>query len=130
MTIGKKIALGFAVPVALLILVGLLARSISDRQTHTTSLVEHTQEVKLVLQRLLTRVVDAETSARAFYFVADEGFLDRYRGAQADVDRLLASLDKSLVDSAEERSHIEALGPTVSGRIRLLTDTIERPVPR
>ncbi len=126
MTIGKKIALGFAVPVALLILVGLLARSISDRQTHTTSLVEHTQEVKLVLQRLLTRVVDAETSARAFYFVADEGFLDRYRGAQADVDRLLASLDKSLVDSAEERSHIEALGPTVSGRIRLLTDTIER----
>ena len=126
MTIGKKIALGFAVPVALLILVGLLARSISDRQVHSTSLVEHTQEVKLTVQRLLTRVLDAETGARGFLFIGDDAFLETYRGAQSDADRFLASLDQLTLDNPEQHTRVEALGPAVSGRLHLLADAVER----
>jgi len=126
MTIAKKITIGFAVPVALLILVGLLARSISDRQTHTTSLVEDSQEAKLTLQKLLTRVVDAETAARAFFFVGDDAFLEPFIGAQADADRLLSALDRLMTDNPEQHARAEALGPAVAMRIRLLSSTIER----
>ena len=126
MTIGKKITLGFAIPVALLLAVGILARSISDRQTETTSQVEHTQEVGMNLQRLLTRVVNAETSARAFFLVADDIFLEHYIGAQADADRFLVALDGLTQDNPEQHARVEGLGPVVRARIGLLTATIAR----
>ena len=126
MTIAKKITLGFAIPVAMLLVVGVLARTISARQTRTTSWVEHTQEVKLTLQRLVTRVVDAETGARAFFLVPEEAFLEPYLNAQTDASRLLDSLGNLTLDNPEQHARAEALVPAVAARLNLLAASIER----
>ena len=52
MTITKKITLGFAIPIVLLLLVGTLARSVSTRLASTTDWVEHSLEVDVTLDRI------------------------------------------------------------------------------
>ncbi len=126
MTIAKKITLGFATPVVLLIVVGLLARSISDRQTTTTGWVERSLDVKLNLQRLLTRIVDAETGARAFYLVADDQFLELYRTAQGDADRFIETLGKLTEDNPEQHARAQALSSAVAARLQILKDNIDQ----
>ncbi len=126
MTIAKKITLGFATPVVLLIVVGLLARSISDRQTTTTTWVERSLDVKLNVYRLLTRILDAETGARAFYLIADDQHLELYRTAQVDADRFIETLSKLTEDNLEQHARAQALSSAVATRFQVLTENIER----
>ncbi|MBA3398309.1 MAG: CHASE3 domain-containing protein [Deltaproteobacteria bacterium] len=125
MTIAKKIMLGFAIPVAMLLIVGVVARLSSNRQAQTMRWVEHTQEVKLTLQRVLTRVVDAETVARAFFLVPEEALLEPYLTAQVDATRLVDSLIKLTEDNPEQHTRVEALIPAIASRLSLLTTSID-----
>ncbi len=125
MTIAKKITLGFAIPVAMLLVVGLLGSLSSERQARTTGWVEHTQDVKLALQGLLTRVVDAETGARAFYLAPDEGFLERQVTASADTTRMVDALAALTADNPEQHSRAEALVSTIATRLNLIATTVE-----
>ncbi|CAN5761929.1 hypothetical protein BH11MYX3_BH11MYX3_34190 [soil metagenome] len=126
MTIAKKITLGFATPVVLLIMVGLLARSISDRQATTTTWVERSLEIKLNLQKLLARILDAEAGARAFYLVGDDQFLELYRTAQADADRFVDTLSTLTDDNPEQHARILSLTSVMAGRLQVLAENIER----
>ncbi|MBA2542614.1 MAG: CHASE3 domain-containing protein, partial [Deltaproteobacteria bacterium] len=126
MTIAKKITFGFATPVVLLIVVGLLARSMSERQATTTSWVERSLDVKLNVQRLLTRILDAETGARAFYLIADDQFLELYRTAQVDTDRFIETLSKLTEDNTEQHARVQGLTSAVAARFQVLSENIER----
>ena len=126
MTITKKITLGFAIPIALLVVVGLLARSVSGRLVSASEWVDHSREVESTMQKTLTRMVDAETGARAFFLVADDVFLDPYVAAPADVTRLLDRAAVLTADNPSQQARVEALRNSATARLGILAAAIER----
>lgn len=126
MTITKKIWVGFAIPIMLLVVVGALARHVSSRLSETTEWVAHSMEVELVMQKALTRLVDAETGCRGFYFIGDEVFLDPYVNATADIGRLLDRGLALTTDNAEQHARIEAAKAVAATRLASLAAGVER----
>lgn len=126
MTITKKITLGFAIPIALLVLVGFLARNVSARLASTSEWVDHSREIEAVMQKTLTRVVDAETGARGFFLVPDETFLEPYVGAQAEVTRLLDRASTLTTDDPAQHARVQALRDSATTRLDLLKRGVER----
>jgi methyl-accepting chemotaxis protein len=126
MTITKKITLGFAIPIVLLVVVGFLARSVSTRLASTSEWVDHSREVEAVMQKTLTRMVDAETGARGFFLVADESFLEPYVGAMADVTRLIDRAAALTLDDPTQHARVEALRNSATTRLGIMAAAVER----
>ncbi len=126
MTITKKISLGFAIPIILLLVVGVLARQVSARLASTTDWVEHSMEVENTMQKALTRMVDAETGGRGFFITGDEVFLEPYVSAQTDVTRLFDHAAGLTTDNPEQRSRIEAARTSAALRLSSLAAGIEQ----
>jgi len=115
MTITKKISLGFAIPIVLIIVVGVLAHQVSTRLATTTDWVEHSMEVEVTMQKALTRMVDAETGARGFFITGVEVFLQPYVGAATDVMKLFDRASELTADNSLQRARVEALQRTARG---------------
>ncbi|MEP6862288.1 MAG: methyl-accepting chemotaxis protein [Deltaproteobacteria bacterium] len=126
MTITKKIGLGFAIPVVLLVFVGVLARLVSTRLATTTDWVEHSMEVEVTMQKALTRVVDAETGTRGFLLTGDEPFLEPYVSAQADVASLFERAAALTTDNADQHRRVEAARNSSAVRLSGLAVAVEQ----
>jgi len=125
MTITKKITLGFALPIAVLLAVGGLFRSVTTRLEDTASWVDHSNQITDLVQQTLTRMVDAETGARAFFLVGKEEFLEPYLGAQADVTRLVDEAGRLSVDNPEQHGRLERLRTTLVQRLNIVATAID-----
>jgi methyl-accepting chemotaxis protein len=126
MTITKKLSLGFAIPIVVLVLVGVLARQVSGWLSETTDWVEHSMEVEATMQKALTRMIDAETGARGFLITGEEAFLEPYVSAQADVTRLLDRAAALTVDNPTQHARIEAARGPAAQRFNGLAIGIEQ----
>jgi CHASE3 domain sensor protein len=126
MTITKKISLGFAIPIVLIIVVGVLARQVSTRLATTTEWVEHSMEVEVTMQKALTRMVDAETGARGFFITGVEVFLQPYVGAAADVMKLFDRASELTTDNSLQHARVEAARTTATTRLTALATGIEQ----
>ena len=126
MTITKKISLGFAIPIILLVIVGILAGQVSSRLATTTEWVERSLEVENTMQKTLTRIVDAETGGRGFFLTGDETFLEPYVSAPADVTRLFELAAALTTDNAQQHSRVEAARNGAAVRLSVLAAGIEQ----
>lgn len=126
MTITKKISLGFAIPIVLLLIVGALAHQVSTRLADTTDWVEHSMDVEGTIQKALTRMIDAETGCRGFLITGVEVFLQPYVGAAAEMTKLLDRASALTVDNAEQHSRIEAARNAASLRLAGLAAAIDQ----
>jgi len=126
MTITKKISLGFAIPIVLIIVVGVLAHQVSTRLATTTDWVEHSMEVEVTMQKALTRMVDAETGARGFFITGVEVFLQPYVGAATDVMKLFDRASELTADNSLQRARVEAARTTATTRLTALATGIEQ----
>jgi methyl-accepting chemotaxis protein len=126
MTITKKISLGFAIPIILLVVVGVLARQISTRLANTTEWVEHSMEVEGTMQKALTRMVDAETGCRGFFITGVEVFLQPYVGAEADIMKLFDRASALTVDNSQQHTRIESARTAAITRLGGLASGVEQ----
>ncbi|MEO8846940.1 MAG: methyl-accepting chemotaxis protein [Kofleriaceae bacterium] len=126
MTITKKISLGFAIPIVLIIVVGVLARQVSTRLASTTDWVDHSMEVEVTMQKALTRMVDAETGCRGFFITGVEVFLQPYAGAAADITKLFDRASELTADNAVQHSKIESARNAASLRLSGLAAHVEQ----
>jgi methyl-accepting chemotaxis protein len=126
MTITKKISLGFAIPIILLVVVGILAGQVSSRLATTTEWVERSLEVENTLQKALTRIVDAETGARGFFLTGEETFLEPYVSAPADIARMFDLAASLTSDNAQQHSRVEVARNGAVMRMSELAGGIEQ----
>ena len=95
------------------------------RQVHATSeAVAHTYSVKLALQQLLTRLVDAETSERGYIITNEAGYLEPYNGARESVLRDIAEIRMLSTDVHEHGADLERLSRAVELKLGELDATI------
>jgi methyl-accepting chemotaxis protein len=124
-TFGRKLALGFAVAVLTVLLIGISGHRATTELIETNRWVSHTHEVKRTALACLAALTDAETGQRGFLLTGEERFLEPYRVGKDRVESKLAEVRRLTSDNSAQQQRLTALAPLVSGRLATLARVIE-----
>ena len=123
-TFGRKIAAGFAVSFALLVVIGTVSYRSVDSLTQTSYLVTHTHLVLEKIAGVLRALQDAETGQRGFVITGDTAFLEPYNAGTAEVAHLVADLRSLTADNENQQRRIDQVEPLVSAKLDELKRSI------
>ena len=70
--VGMKIGAGFALALAILIIIGVVAYRSIGKLIDTAGWVDHTQQVLVSLENVLSLMKDAETGQRGFLLAGED----------------------------------------------------------
>lgn len=110
---------------ALLAVALIAAFWISGRQQNEMAMVEHTLTVQNQINRVLTRLLGAESADRAFMIMADPAYLAPYDSAIADLPKDLTELRALVADNPVQVAALARLVPLVEQRMALMTQKID-----
>src|SRR4029077_6402394 len=71
------------------------------------------------------RLVDAETGQRGFLLTEDESYLEPYREAVKNLDRLTDELKKMTSGDPDQQKRIHTLEPLIESKLGELQNTID-----
>ncbi len=86
--------------------------------------VEHTQNVRLEAQYLLTNLVDAETGFRGYNLTDNPWFLNTYQGAIAPVANSLERLQYLVRDNPQQQQRVLQIQDLAEKQLKLLADNL------
>ncbi len=122
----SRIKLIFVVTAAGLLSVSILAfirvKSLSD----TARIVNHTNVIKLQLEKSISYLKDAETGQRGYLLTRDTEFLSPYRVALENEQKCLSNLDTLLADNPVQVRNMVRLHYLVNTRLAYLTGMIQQ----
>jgi PAS domain S-box-containing protein len=121
----RLIVVGFVVAAVIMLLVGWESYRDTIRVADAAAARKHSFEVRGVLADTAARLVDAETGQRGFLLTGDETYLEPYRGAIENVDRLIADLRNFTADNPNQQRHILELEPLIEKKLAELQRTID-----
>jgi PAS domain S-box-containing protein len=88
--------------------------------------VDHTREVISTNQRLLSDVKDAESAERGYIITGDQGYLDPYRSASADIPPRVEKLLQLTADNPTQQRRIKNLQGLVEKRMAVFNDALRQ----
>lgn len=124
-SVGVKIASGFGLGLAILVIIG------ASAYNSTTSLVEasewrtHTQIVITDLAGVLSIIKDGEIGQRGYIITGDEEYLEPYRSAQRDIGPKLDEVRHLTRDNASQQRRLDVLQPVIRQRFESLQLGVE-----
>ena len=124
-TLGRRLALGFALSIAVLIVVGAVSYRSSDLLIENDHAVEHTHRVIESLARLISLLKDAETGARGFVLMGEDEYLEPYRAALDPIHTTLADLHAETEGEARQPERVARLDPMVALKLNELETAID-----
>ena len=124
-TFGKKIAAGFFVSSALLLLIATVAHRSVDELIGTNTWVTHTHQVLEHLSGVSSALKDAETGQRGYLLTGDENYLEPYNAGREAVLPLLKELRQLTSDNPEQQRRIDQAQKLVGLKLAELRQTIE-----
>lgn len=124
-TFGKKIAFGFGLSVAMLLIVGVVAYRSTDALVENGHKVTHSHEVLEDLAHVLSQMKDAETGQRGFLLTGNEDYLEPYLAAIGVVDKTIADLRGLTSDNPRQQARIAEAVPLVQAKLAELKRTID-----
>src|SRR6478735_3750528 len=116
-TFGRKLALGFAIAVLTLLVIGISGYRSTAHLIENDRWVSHTHEVRTTLADLTSFLKDAETGQRGFVITGDEAFLEPYRLALPEIARLTADFRRLTSDNDTQQRRVNTLQPLVDGKL-------------
>jgi signal transduction histidine kinase/CHASE3 domain sensor protein len=96
-------------PAAIVIVTGVLSYGAMQRGLASRQSVVHTRDVLEASTRLLTALLDAETSLRGFLLTHDSSILEPYQGSAARADSVLTRLRVLTADNPLQLARIDTL---------------------
>lgn len=124
-TFGTRIALGFALPVAILAVVGAVTYRTTDALIENNHLVTHTHQVLETIGHVLSSLKDAETGQRGYLLTGEEGYLEPWKSALGPIRTAMAELRDLTVDNPHQQRRLDQALPLVSAKLAELERTIE-----
>jgi len=124
-TFGRKIALGFGLSVAMLVIVGTVAYRSTDALVTNNHNVTHTHVVLETIAHVLSLVKDAETGQRGFLLTGDESYLEPYEASVGAVTRTLDDLRTLTLDNPHQQNRIVELRPYVDTKLAELKHLVD-----
>jgi methyl-accepting chemotaxis protein len=125
LTFGRRIALGFALAILVVALMGLVAYRSTGLVAEASGWVAHTHEVIALLSDIDDRLTDAESADRGFALTGNEAFLDLYEQAKREIPPLLRRLREVTASNEELSRQIDELEPAAMSRLAFSTKVIE-----
>ncbi len=108
LSIGKKIASGFALALAALLAIGLTLYFDLRELNSASGWVTHTIKVEDDLQGLLSGLLQMESSARGYNLVPDAGFKDRMKAARTEIGTHYRSLQTRTQDNPAQQERLNS----------------------
>jgi methyl-accepting chemotaxis protein len=124
-TVGAKIGSGFAVSVAILVIVGAASYRSMNRLTEAAELVTHTNRVLERLDGLQLGLANAETGQRGYIITSDEAYLEPYHDGTALVQQATRDLRSLTENSPSRQRALETIEPLVAQRLATLKGGID-----
>jgi len=124
-SIGNKIASGFGLALAVLLVVGAVSYDSTTKLTRSAVWVQHTHEVITSLDELLSATKDAETGERGFVITGESRFLEPYNAASDVVDQKLKQVRDLTSDNPIQQQRLQALEPLVASKFTELQVVID-----
>ncbi|MCW9034785.1 MAG: CHASE3 domain-containing protein [Rhodospirillales bacterium] len=94
-----KVLLGFSVPLAILIVIGVIGLTNLSTVAITAKWVDHTRIVLASAAKIVGSAVDMETGMRGYLLAGKEGFLDPYKGGQKAIYESIKKLQETVSDN-------------------------------
>ncbi len=115
-------------PAGIVVLTGFLAYGALQRTTASRDLVQHTHDVLDASNRVLTALLDDETSARGYVITHDTGYLAPGTDARQRAERGLADLRALSADNQAQQLRVDTLTDRAVRRMRAADSvvTLER----
>jgi CHASE3 domain sensor protein len=124
-TFGKKLALGFSVPALVLLVISVAAYRTAESLIEDAQWVEHTQQVRRMIARLVADLSELESSQRGYVITGDASYLDKYAGAQATILATYEELQAATRDNSAQQQRLTAIKPLIEQRIAIASESIE-----
>lgn len=124
-TVERKILLGFASSVLLIVLAGGLTYRASASYSNAAQWVAHTQEVRAALSDLYSSISDAESSQRAYLITGDR---EQHAAHLQQVDAVsieLAELAALIHDNSLQLDNLNTLRTLISRRLEILKQVMQ-----
>jgi len=124
-SIGNKIASGFGLGLAVLLVVGAVSYDSTTKVSSSAEWVRHTHEVLTGLEGLLSGIKDAETGQRGYVITGESRYLEPYNTARDLVDQKLNSVRSLHSDNPIQQQRLQALEPLVDSKFTELQTVID-----
>ncbi|HEX8708932.1 MAG TPA: CHASE3 domain-containing protein [Pyrinomonadaceae bacterium] len=125
LSVERKIAAGFALPLILLVMVGVVSYRNTRELVRDSNLVAHAHDLLDELGGMLSTMKDAETGQRGYIITGDEAYLEPYSLATAQINQNLARLRQLIADDAAQQQRLSLLEREVQERLALISASIE-----
>ncbi|MBO9661262.1 MAG: response regulator [Chitinophagaceae bacterium] len=126
MTLSRRILLGFAVCVLILIAVAVFSFKNSERFVRASQMVAHTHEVMYEFDLVLASTLDAESAARGYIITGDPDHLTNYRAATTSAQQHLDKAEELTRDNPAQQENIGQLRPQLDLRRKNLDESIRQ----
>jgi methyl-accepting chemotaxis protein len=124
-SIGGKIAGGFGLALAVLLVVGGVSYDSTRRLVESGDWVAHTHEVLSELKDVEGIMKDAWSSARGYLLTGEERYLQPYLGARERAQQKLQNLRKLTADNPRQQQRLDALEPVIADDFTVLQQEID-----
>jgi methyl-accepting chemotaxis protein len=124
-TFGRKIAIGFTLSIALLVVIGSVAYRSLGILVETGHSVTHTHAVLESVARVLSSMKDAETGQRGFVITGIDSFLDPYQTALSAIPQEIKNLRQLTADNPNQQKRLDQIEPLVAEKLAELKQTID-----
>jgi len=121
----KRVAGGFGLASAILVLIGMVSYQNTEVLIDTNNQVEKTQQKINRLEQLLSEVKDTETGQRGYILTGEKRYLEPYQGALAKVDQEIEKLKNLTADQPNQHKQILTLESLIAGKLAELKQTID-----
>jgi methyl-accepting chemotaxis protein len=116
-SIGAKISSGFALGLAILVVLGVVSYRDSTGLIASADWVTHSYQVLAGLEGIIKSMDDVGTSERGFVITGAEFFLEPYTAGSANVGPLLKDIRQLTSDNPAQQKRLDTLEPLVASRL-------------
>jgi PAS domain S-box-containing protein len=125
LSLERKVRLTFAFGAVCLILVaGISYRAVESLRSNE-EWVDHTHQVLILLNQLLSTITDAETGERGYAITGNERYLEPYDAAMEKLAARQREIRELTQDNAGQQRNLDALDRLLAERVSILRGQIE-----
>ncbi|MEH2196124.1 MAG: response regulator [Nostoc sp.] len=121
----KKVAAGFGLALAILVLIATLSYQSTEVLIDTSKGLNNTQLTINSLQELLSNIKDAETGQRGYILTGNPGYLKPYQTALTNLPPEIKQLRKLTLDAPQQLSQLYTLESLIVLKLKELKKTID-----
>ena len=116
-SVGRRLAVGFALPLFVLVAVGFVSHRALQASVETAAWVDHTHQVLYDLAELRATVSSGDSIHRAFLITGEEPYVSAYEPLVSHADEVRGRLSSLVSDNPEQTRRLVSLWAAVQAKV-------------